>query len=171
MLHIHNGDSTAETAKKSNIPGEHLAWREAMVCGPTPTGLSAEEFLQLRANHLSEAYGVSLEQCERDLRAQAEGLARFLDHEEVVLWFEHDLFCQVHLIYLLNWFAQHELGRTKLSLICVGEFPGIGRFRGLGQLSAAQLTTLFPQREKASPAQLHLGAKRGGLILRRTPQS
>ena len=44
MLHIHNGDSTAGTAKKSDIPGEHLAWREAMVCGPTPPGLSAEEF-------------------------------------------------------------------------------------------------------------------------------
>ena len=159
MLHIHNGDSTAGTAKKSEIPGEHLAWREAMVCGPTPTGLSAEGFLQVRAKHLSEAYSVSLEQCERDLRAQAEGLTRSLDHEEVVLWFEHDLICQVHLIYLLNWFAQRELRSTKLSLICIGEFPGIGRFRGLGQLSAEQLAALFPQREEASPAQLQLGAK------------
>src|SRR6266850_6811366 len=154
MLHIHNGDSTAETAKKSNIPGEHLAWREAMVCGPTPTGLSAEEFLQLRAKHLSGAYGVSLEQCERDLRAQAEGLARFLGHEEVVLWFEHDLFCQVHLIYLLNWFSQHDLGNTKLSLICIGAFPGKENFRGLGELSAEQLASLFPARQQVTAQQM-----------------
>ena len=26
MLHIHNGDSTAGTARQANIPGEHIAW-------------------------------------------------------------------------------------------------------------------------------------------------
>src|SRR6266404_7405497 len=159
MLHIHNGDSTAGTAKKSTIPGEHLAWREAMVCGPTPTGLSAEEFLQLRAKHLSEAYSVSLEHCERDLRAQAEALARSLDHEEVVLWFEHDLFCQVHLIYLLDWFAQNELGQTRLSLICINEFPGLTGFRGFGELNEEQLGGLFPQRQEVTHSQLDLGSK------------
>ena len=159
MLHIHNGDSTAGTARKSGIPGEHLAWREALVCGPAPSGLSDDEFRRVRAQHLSEAYGVNLEHCERDLHAQATALARFSDHEEVVLWFEHDLFCQVHLIYLLHWFAQRELGRTKLSLICIDEFSGVVRFRGLGQLNEAQLASLFPQRQEASKAQLHLGSR------------
>jgi hypothetical protein len=159
MLHIHNGDSTAATARKAAIPGEHLAWREALVCGPAPAGLSAEEFLRLRAKHLSEAYGVALDRCERELREQQAALSAATDHEEVVLWFEHDLFCQVQLIYLLHWFAQRELGRTKLSLICIGEFPGIGRFRGLGQLNEEQLTSLFPQRQDASEAQLQLGSK------------
>src|SRR3989441_9631550 len=55
MLHIHNGDSTAGTARKANVPGEHLSWREALVCGPTPRGLSADEFSRIRAKHLSEA--------------------------------------------------------------------------------------------------------------------
>jgi hypothetical protein len=159
MLHIHNGDSTAATARNASIPGEHLAWREALVCGPAPAGVSAEEFLCLRAKHLSEAYGVPLEKCEKELRAQAAALSAATDHEEVVLWFEHDLFCQVQLAYLLHWFAHRELGRTKLSLICIGEFPGLDRFRGLGQLTKEQLASLFPQREDASPEQLRLGSK------------
>ena len=159
MLHVHNGDSTAATARKAAIPGEHLAWREALVCGPTPAGVSAEEFLRLRAKHLSEAYGVASDKCERELREQEAALSAFRNHDEVVLWFEHDLFCQVQLVYLLQWFAQRELGRTRLSLICIGEFPGIGRFRGLGQLNEEQLASLFPQRQEASPAQLHLGSK------------
>jgi len=62
------------------------------------------------------------------LRAQEEALSRFSDHEEVVLWFEHDLFCQVQLIFLLNWLAQRELGKTKLSLIFIGEFPELQTF-------------------------------------------
>ena len=43
MFHIHNGDATADKAKLSTIPGEHFAYREALVEGPTPlTNDSAE---------------------------------------------------------------------------------------------------------------------------------
>ena len=159
MLHVHNGDSTAGTARKADLPGEHLAWREALVCGPAPSGLSGDDFRQVRARHLSDAYGVNLQDCEKELREQQEALARFYDHEEVVLWFEHDLFCQLHLIYLLNWFAKRELGKTTLSLICIDNFPGIDDFRGLGQLNEEQLASLFPQRREIGTAQLNLGAK------------
>src|SRR3979411_2849303 len=154
MLHIHNGDSAALTAKKSDIQGEHLAWREALVCGPAPGNLSVDEFCQVRAQHLADAYGANLERTGKELRAQEETLARFSDHEEVVLWFEHDLFCQVQLIFLLNWLAQRDLGQTKLSLIFIGEFPGIADFRGLGQLNESQLSSLFPQRQNVTAAQL-----------------
>jgi len=159
MLHIHNGDSTAGTARKADLPGEHLAWREALVCGPTPSGVSDDAFRQLRAIHLSDAYGLRVEDSAKDLREQQEALAQFVDQEEVVLWFEHDLFCQVHLIYLLNWFSQSEPGKTTLSLICIDSFPGIEDFHGLGQLNEDQLASLFPQRRAISSAQLNLGSK------------
>jgi hypothetical protein len=159
MLHIHNGDLAAGTAKKTDIPGEHLAWREALVCGPAPGGLPADEFRSVRAKHLAEAYGVNMEKCELELRAQEEALSAFADHDEVVLWFEHDLFCQVQLLYLLDWFAQRELRQTKLSLISIGEFPGIEGFRGLGQLNEDQMAALFPQRQEVTQVQLRLGSK------------
>jgi len=158
MLHIHNGDSTAGTARQANIPGEHLAWREALVCGPAPGNLSEAEFLDVRARHLAGAYGVEIEKCTTELLAQHEALANFSDHEEVVLWFEHDLFCQVQLVYLLNWFSQRELGKAKLSLICIDKFPGIEDFRGLGQLNQDQLASLFPTRRKVASEQLNLGS-------------
>lgn len=159
MLHIHNGDSTALTAKKARLPGEHVAWREALVCGPAPGNLSESEFIDVRARHASEAYDMPLETCREESRKQHETLASFADHEEVVLWFEHDLFCQVHLIYLLNWFAQREIGKTKLTLISIDEFPGIDDFRGLGQLNEKQLASLLPQRQAITSQQLETGAR------------
>jgi uncharacterized protein DUF1835 len=159
MLHIHNGDSTAETARKANIPGEHLAWREALVCGPARGDLPEPDFLEMRAHHLSTAYPVELDEVRSDQREQYQALESFHDHEEVVLWFEHDLFCQVHLIYLLNWFAQREFGDTKLSLICIGEFPGVPSFAGLGELNENQLASLLPGRAEVAAAQLELGAR------------
>src|SRR5215510_4917150 len=159
MLHIHNGDSSAGTARNANIPGEHLAWREALVCGPARGDLSEPDFLEMRAQHLSTAYAVELDRVRSDLHAQYQVLGAFRDHEEVVLWFEHDLFCQVHLIYLLNWFAQRDFGDTKLSLICIGEFPGVPSFDGLGQLNEKQLASLLPERLDVTPAQMEAGAR------------
>lgn len=159
MLHIHNGDSTADTARKASIPGDHVAWREAMICGPNPGDLRKSEFIKVRAQHLAEAYAVPREKCESELREQHMAIANFANHDEVVLWFEHDLFCQVHLIYLLDWFARSELGKTKLSLISIDEFPGVKIFHGLGQLNETQLTSLLPQRQAITPAQLELGSK------------
>lgn len=156
MLHIHNGDATADTARLSALPGEHFAFREALIDGPTPAGLDNTEWKQARALHLSAGYGVDLARCERDLAEQGTKLATFAEHEEIVLWFEHDLFCQLNLLYLLNWFSQRELSATKLSLVCVGEFSGMADFRGLGQLNAAQLASLFPGRTEVSLAELQL---------------
>lgn len=156
MLHLHNGDSSANVLKESGLPGEHVAWREALICGPTPLNLSADEWHSVRAAHLAEAYEVKPEDCLRDLMEQERALNDFPRHEEIVLWFEHDLFCQLHLVYLLQWFAARELGQTKLSLVCVDSFPGVDDFRGLGQLSPQQMASLFASRREVSASQLQL---------------
>src|SRR6266446_4636393 len=110
MLHIHNGESSMNTARQS-IPGEHFAFREALIDGPTPSGVEDHDWRKLRAAHLSAAYGLEQQECEQELQRQDETLSRYTAHDEVILWFEHDLFCQVNLIYLLNWFAQRDQGR------------------------------------------------------------
>src|SRR6266704_2887927 len=89
---------------------------QARMLGPSPAGLSQREFIDTRARHLADSYSRPVEKCRAELQAMHEALASFSEHDEVVLWFEHDLFCQVHLIYLLHWFAGRDLGRTKLSL-------------------------------------------------------
>jgi len=162
MLHIHNGDSTAHTAKAASIPGDHFPWREALVCGPTPGDLSETDFLKMRAQHLSGSYQVPFDKCLAELRAMHEALASFAEHEEVVLWFEHDLFCQVQLIYLLNWFAAREMGETKLSLVCIDHFPGVQPFHGLGELNQEQLQSLYPGRSNITAAQLELAVRAWG---------
>jgi hypothetical protein len=156
MLHIHNGDCSAEIALRSSLPGEHFAWRESLITGPTPAGLSADDWRKLRTQHLSETYGIDLQECERGLLTQEEKLSTFSDHEEVVLWFEHDLFCQAQLLYLLDWFAVQPLGTTKLSLICINQFPGKQNFRGLGELNPNEFASLFPARAEVTAQQLKL---------------
>jgi hypothetical protein len=156
MLHIHNGDASANIAKQTSLPGEHFAWRESLITGPTPADLSDDDWRRVRAQHLSEAYGADLQECARSLLDQEEALSSFPAHDEVVLWFEHDLFCQLHLIYLLAWFGRQQLGATKLSLVCIGEFPGRENFRGLGELTPQEFASLFPARQQVTSIQLEL---------------
>ena len=84
-------------------------------------------------------------------------LASFPDYDEVVLWLEHDLFDQLLLVRHLDWFSRQPMRRTRLSLICIGEFPGFEPFHGLGQLDEVQLASLLGTREPVSTEQLTLG--------------
>ncbi|HKZ03687.1 MAG TPA: DUF1835 domain-containing protein [Pyrinomonadaceae bacterium] len=157
MLHIVNGESTAGTLRQSAVQGEMFSFRDALICGPTPAGVAGAEWRRTRARHLSEDYDDAREECEKRLLEQEQWLSSFSVHDVVVLWFEHDLFCQVNLLYLLDWFAQAPLGKTHLSLINIGVFPGKGDFRGLGELSAAELASLFPARQAVTRRELDLG--------------
>ena len=159
MLHIHNGDSSAGTLRELGFPGEHTAFREALMEGPTPAGLSTDEWVEVRAWFLADGYGLEIEDCARDLRQQEAWLRKITAHEETILWFEHDLFCQINLIYLLDRFSKQRLGKTRLSLVCIGEFPGREDFRGLGQLTGEQLASLFDKRHEVTNSELKLAER------------
>ena len=100
MLHIHNGDSTAGMMKEAGFPGEHFAFREALATGPTPDGLSKDEWIAVRAGHLADGSELDTDRVKRDLEGLDAGLESISQYEETILWFEHDLFCQINLAYL-----------------------------------------------------------------------
>ncbi|WP_379141391.1 sigma-70 family RNA polymerase sigma factor [Paenibacillus sp. sgz500992] len=142
ILHIVNGDSVGEMLKQGIVQGEVLVWREIYSAGPifvNPAGSS--ERIQ-RAGVLEKTLGIPSTEYIAGCEAQEAKIREFKRYDEVVLWFEHDLFDQSMLAYLLHWFKGQKLGSTKLSLLCIGEFPGIELFHGLGQLTPAQLGTL-----------------------------
>jgi hypothetical protein len=159
MLHILNGGSTEETLKRTDIPGEYLSFRDALIDGPAPETTDAGDWRRIRAEHLASDYGDEVRQCEASLTEQEQILASSSAHDEVVLWFEHDLFCQLNLLYLLDWFSRADLSNTRLSLINIGQFPGRPNFRGLGELNPQELSSLFPKREVVDKAQLDLGER------------
>lgn len=158
MLHLLNGEATDALLSQTSVSGARFCFRDVLIAGPAPA-VNGLEWRRIRADYLAKAYGVPVEQCERDFARQDEVFNSCFEHEEVILWFESDLFCQANLLYVLDWFAHHELGATKLSLICIGEFPGRPDFRGLGELDPEELASLFPQRVEVTSIQLDLAAR------------
>jgi len=159
MLHIANGDSIAATLMHSAVPGDKLAFREDLPSGPTPAGLSTNEWLRVRADFLTREYQPPEEDCFRKLTQQQTALESHSRYQETVLWFGHDLNCQIHLINILSLFNRLGPETNKVSLICIGEFPGVDRFICLGQLDAPKLESLFDDRREVTDRELGLAAR------------
>lgn len=142
MLHIVNGDTVGEKLKQGIVQGEVLVWRELYSAGPISPDPSGRQEREWRAGYLERAFGIPSAEYIRNCSEQERKLADIAAYDEVVLWFEHDLFDQSMLAYLLHILNGGNLGKTRLSLLSIGEFPGIELFHGLGQLTASQLETL-----------------------------
>lgn len=149
MLHILNGDCSAQIWRNTGIAGELCVWREALVDGPTPDKTPAEWF-PLRANYHAATAGISETQCRQDLLEQFYQVLSGKDHDEVVLWFEDDLFCHINLIYLLSLYAHNT--PAHISLV----FQSDANKRGLGHLTVEEMAQLFPQRTVLNTQQLDL---------------
>ena len=114
--------------------------------GPAPAGLDDEAWFDARARFIAEAGYATLEEARQYLKACENTLAAFSQHEEVVIWLDNRLSNQLILIKVLDWFSRRNLGGVKLSLICIGQYPGLDHFLGLGALTADQLASLADTR-------------------------
>jgi hypothetical protein len=96
-------------------------------------------------------------------------LARAGREDELVLWFEHDLFDQAILVFLLNRLRETAPDRTRL--ICIGSHPDVPEFAGLGQLTSAQLGALHPERQPVTAGQFALAAQAWGALTAGDPEA
>ncbi|GAB3640857.1 hypothetical protein GCM10027423_14930 [Spirosoma arcticum] len=117
-----------------------------------------EELWTLRRNWLMAQFGDRLQEdtYEEKVVAEFARICRYAEYDEVIFWFEHDLFCQINLVFLLACFARVDLGQTVLKQVSINQFAGISNFKGLGQLTGVQLATLYPQAEPLTVYELTL---------------
>jgi len=158
MLHMTNGDSVAGTLRETGLPGEVAISADILHEGPCPSGADETTFRETRARYLADSGYATYDEALAALVRSDAAFDDAADGDEVVLWFEHDLFDQLQLLRVLARCARRGTGRAPLSLICIGAYPGVSRFDGLGQLSAAQLLGLFPGRRPVTRSQLDLAA-------------
>jgi hypothetical protein len=174
FLHVANGSCTTDLIREAGLPGVVSVWADALHEGPVPGGLSDEELLPIRAKFLSDglpADGAPAAAVQADAGAElTRWRAAIQDtsaYDELVLWYEHDLFDQLNLIQLLAWIGQQPtaggagsiVSGRRVSLICIGSFPGRDRFKGLGELTPDELAPLIDTRQPVTAAQYALAAR------------
>ena len=161
-VHITNGDCVADTLREA-IEGEVMPWRDVLHDGPVPD-VDHATLRRIRAEFLQHYSQDAPETIEAELAQRDAKLVDTSAYGSRLLWFEHDLYDQLQLLQILDALsALDEPG--PVALICIDRFPGIERFKGLGQLTADQLLTLLPRQVEVAPAMLDL-AKRGWKAIR-----
>jgi hypothetical protein len=151
LLHVINGDATRMSLEQSGVPGRMVISADVLGEGPCPP-VEGAAWWEVRGRFLSQEYDAA------DARSRLEEWDRALDdaalNDEVILWFEHDLFDQLLLIRLLAHFADRP---APLSLVCIGEHPAVPAFKGLGELTPDQLASLYETRAPVDAAMLAVG--------------
>jgi hypothetical protein len=137
-LHVTNGDAVLYMWKKAGLLGTHMAWRDVLNEGPVPAGLSLEELSRVRAQFLCDrGYGNPIK-IHHDFEKRDATLRRAGEFDEVVLWFEHDLYDQLHLLQILDVLREMGMGSGSVQLVQSDQY--------LGTLVAEELMALFSKR-------------------------
>ncbi len=152
ILHVTNGDSARVVLEQSGVPGTVIAWPDVLHEGPTPRA-SGEEWIRVRSRYLASAGygepGASLDEVLREYRRRDAALDSYAAHDEIVFWFEHDLFDQLLLIrHLWRIGAPGVTGAARFSLVCGQDYLGLlmpdefpPRFEARQPITADQIRT------------------------------
>jgi hypothetical protein len=150
-LNITNGDSAAATLSEAGVEGKIISWRDVLHEGPVDSSLSLEELSKDRARFIAEQGWDDFAHVSGDF-AERDRVIRHLDYfDEVVLWFEDDLYDQLQLIQLLDFFGRGAARGKTLSVIVVDGY--------IPPLSVAELTRLEKTRPRATREQLELATR------------
>jgi hypothetical protein len=164
MLHVTNGGEVVWRLRASGLSGSTLAWDDVLHEGPVRADLADDELRVERARFLSGTGGRSYEDVLARLKQRDRRLHEARGREQIVLWFEADLYDQLQILQILDG-----LEPERVELVCVGDHPSEERY-GLGQLVPSDLPPLFEEREAVTAAQIEL-ARRGWAALRQpTPE-
>jgi RNA polymerase sigma factor (sigma-70 family) len=180
FLHVANGTCTTRIIDDAGIPGKRSIWADPLYEGPVPPGLSDDELLEVRRRHLaglgdlqSVAWAGSDPTLDpaNDMREWRATIDRHESYDELVLWFEHDLFDQLNLIQVLTWIREHLPPAKPVSLVCIASFPGRPDFKGLGELTPDELTSLVETRQRVGREQYDLAERAWRAFRAPTPEA
>jgi hypothetical protein len=157
-LHILNGDATLTSFRQSSVPGEVVICREMMCEGKVKATQDTTAFFETRAKHLEYQYGIDKQTYYTNVVQELEKLKTAGTYEEIVLWFEFDLFCQINMLFVLHYLRTISDNLPPISLVAIDAHAEIPDFKGMGMLAPRHFPPLFEQRKQLTPEDLQLAA-------------
>ena len=149
LLHITNGDIFTERLTSLKLKGDIITWREMLCEGKTLTNVGSESFWKTRFEFLHKNYKVSKSIFIEKTLKEYRSLCNHKQQDEIVLWFEYDLFCQINMIAVISWLKTHRK-YAKISLVCSGKEDETDTLYGLNELSEDRVRELYENKVELS---------------------
>lgn len=146
-LHITNGDSLTDYLKELNlVDGEFVIWREMLCEGPTSIKFETEKGIAIRKEFLKKYYRISHADYQSKFVTQLDKLDALHKFDEIILWFEYDLFCHINMVAAISLLLRKGVKETPIYLVCSGRVENAKKCLGLGELTATQLKKHYEQK-------------------------
>lgn len=145
ILHITNGDSTTNYLKKLHFSGEFITWREMLCEGKTTTDVGSESFWKNRFDFLKSAYKINKQTFIELTLKEYRNLCKKKEQDEIVLWFEHDVFCQINMLAVISWIKRYR-NDFQISLIGGGLASKDEKLISFSSLKKEQISSLYKNR-------------------------
>jgi hypothetical protein len=107
-LLITDGDQTADLLAAAGSRAIILPWRDVLHDGPLPPLDTLEAVSAVRAEHLATQFHFDPGTIAATFGERDEVMRRHAEFDRIELWFEHDLYDQLQLIQVLDFFAREE---------------------------------------------------------------
>lgn len=169
-LHILNGDSTAKILKQTSIEGDIVVWREMMCEGPICKEVGSDAFWLKRYAYFEKEFGVTkLEYYDKTIKEIIK-LEDVSDYDEVVFWFEYDLFCQVNLMALCTYLLENYSKSVLYYLICTGKEKDNNQLQSLADYDVGSYPLLLENKTKLSRSKLLFAKQCWELYVENNPE-
>lgn len=145
QLHITNGDSFTQRLQGLPVKGDIITWREMLCEGKTETNVGSESFWKTRFDFLHKNYNVSKSWFVEKTLKEYRSLCNHKQQDQIILWFEYDLFCQINMLAVISWLKTNRR-HAEISLICSGNEDDTDKLYSLNELSDEQLMARFDNR-------------------------
>lgn len=142
LLHITNGDSFTQRLGTLKLKGDVITWREMLCEGQTLTNVGSETFWKARFEFLNKNYKVSKSSFIEKTLKEYRSLCNHKQQDQIVLWFEYDLFCQINMLAVISWLKTHRK-YAEITLVCSGKEDDSDKLYALNELSDEQLLKLY----------------------------
>ncbi|MDJ0655544.1 MAG: hypothetical protein QNJ40_15380 [Xanthomonadales bacterium] len=149
LLHVTNGECANENLRAGGIPGDMLSWDDVLHEGPVPAGLDLAELSRVRADFIAGRGWREHEAARQEFAERNRRLHEGARSGEVILWCTFELYDQLHLLQLLDWFHQSPVNPP--SIVWVNNY--------MSHVAPSKLSDLLEGRRQASPQQLRHGAE------------
>jgi hypothetical protein len=154
LLHLTNGTAINPPIREAGIDGLIVSWDDVLHEGPVPAGLNAAALRQRRVEFLASCGWGRTDAIERSMAQRDEALVTAIGADgantaalgrvdEIVLWFEHDLYDQLQVLQILDRVPLD--GAPRVSAVPDGDY--------LGTQPASAFSGLFEARREVSSTQ------------------
>ena len=163
VLVVTNGESGVDGIRAAGIEGEIFSWDDVLHDGPVPGGYELSVLSELRARYLASLGARPYTQIHARFKSRNEQLIGARAFDELVLFFEHDLYDQLQVLQILYALASEVDYRGKISMATPPTY--------IGYCDADALREAYANREVIEEACIEAASKYWQAFTAETPES